>query len=287
MKKILLGTIVLAALALVSCGRVSKEEYQQVQSTNDSLMIVALQQGNEIADLSGTLNALSEQLDKINGQLSMSNGEDQDLISQRDRILQKLNTVQQTIIDKQRQLDELQKKYGAQLSQNKELKKTIERLRGEVVGYQQQIEGYRTQLAQREQQIASLSDTLANTQQQLEQTVEQTVQQQQVIGAQDKMLNTGYYVVADKGTLKGLGLIEGGLFSAKRLTTKGFSTEGFTEIDIRAFEQLPLGVKSVNILSSHPDNSYELQKDNDKMLTLVIKDKSAFWSNSRFLVVML
>ena len=51
---------VVAAVILAGCNQVSKEEYQQATNTNDSLMYVALQQGNEIYELSTTLNAVSD-----------------------------------------------------------------------------------------------------------------------------------------------------------------------------------------------------------------------------------
>lgn len=286
MKKIIFGALVLACTMFASCNRVSQEQYQQVTNTNDSLMLVALQQGNEIYDLNTTLKSVTDQLDQINGQINVSNGEDQDLLAQRERLMQKLQLVQQTINEKQQALDELQKKYSAQLGQNKELKKTIDRLQNEVKEYEASIAGYRNQVAKMGQQITDLSSNLEQTKTALEETQQKSEEQQNVIGVQDKMLNTGFYIVAEKKSLKDLGLIEGGAFSKKRLTTQGFSTEGFTSVDIREFTSLPLGSKNAKILSSHPADSYTLEVQADKTLKLVINDPASFWNNSKFLVVM-
>lgn len=286
MKKILFSAVVMAATMFASCNQVSKEQYQQVTNTNDSLMMVALQQGNEIYDLQTTLQGVTDQLDQINGQISMSNGEDKNLIAQRESLMQKLNLVQQTILEKQAALEELQKKYSSQLGQNKELKKTIDRLQNEVTGYQAEIKSYQGQIVAKDKQIADLADDLNATQDELQQTQEKSEAQQGVINVQDKMLNTGYYIVADKKTLKDMGIAEGGFLSKKRLTTDGFSTDGFTAVDIRELSKIEINDKSPKILSSHPANSYELVKNEDKTCTLVIKDQVAFWSNSKFLVVM-
>ena len=287
MKKINFAAIVMASAMLVSCNQVSKEQYQQVTNTNDSLMMVALQQGNEIYDLQTTLQGVTDQLDQINGQISMSNGEDTNLISQRESLMKKLNLVQQTILEKQAALEELQKKYSSQLGQNKELKKTIDRLQNEVAGYQSEIKNYQNQLVAKDKQIADLADNLNATQDVLEETQAKSEAQQTVINTQDKMLNTGFYVVADKKTLKKMGVAEGGFLSKKRLSTDGFSTDGFTSVDIREFSELTINDKSPKILSSHPANSYELVKNEDKTCTLKVKDQAAFWGNSKFLVVML
>lgn len=285
MKKIFLAIAALVSVAMTSCDRVSKEQYQQATNTNDSLMYVALQQGNEIYELSTTLKSVSEQLDQINGQLEISNGEDQSLVAQRDKLMQKLATVQQTIQQKQQALDELQKKYSAQLGQNKVLKQTIDRLQTEIGGYQQEIASYKVSVAQKEEQIAGLTDTLAQTQQTLAETQAQNEQHLEVIETQDQMLNTGYYIIGNKSQLKDLGLLEGGVFAKKRLTTQGFSHEGFNKVDIRELTNLPLGAKKADILTSHPSDSYLLQAQDDGTLALVITDASAFWKNSRFLVV--
>jgi len=286
MKKILFSAIVMAARMLVSCNQVSKEQYQQATNTNDSLMLVALQQSNEIYDLQTTLQNVTDQLDQINGQISVSNGEDKNLTAQRESLLQKLNLVQQTILEKQAALEELQKKYSAQLGQNKELKKTIDRLQTEVANYQSEIKGYQNQIVAKDKQIADLADDLNATQGELEETQAKSEAQQTVINTQDKMLNTGYYIVADKKTLKNKGLIEGGVFSKKRLTTDGFSAAGFVEIDIRELSKIDINDKNPKVMTSHPANSYELVKHDDGTSSLVIKDQAAFWSNSKYLIVM-
>lgn len=285
MKKISIALAVIAAVVFSSCDRVSKEQYQQVTNSNDSLMYVALQQGNEIYELSTTLRSVSDQLDQINGQIEISNGEDQSLIDKRNQLLAKLTLVQKTIEEKQQALDDLQKKYGAQLKQNKVLKQTIERLQTEVTGYQQEIAGYKTELAQNAQQIQQITETLEETQQNLEQTAAESAQRQEIIDTQDQMLNAGFYIVGDKDLLKTMGLLEGGVLSKKRLTTKGFDGEGFNKVDIRDVNEIQLGAKKADILSSHPTSSYDLEKLADGNLKLVIKDQSLFWTNTRFLVI--
>ena len=285
MKKISALFAVVMAVALTSCNQVSKEQYQQATSTNDSLMYVALQQGNEIYELSTTLNAVSDELNQINGQIALSNGEDQSLVAKRERLLEQIALVKQTIEEKQKALDELQKKYSAQLGQNKVLKQTIERLQSEVAGYETKVAELNEAVATREQKIEGLTNTLTETQQTLETTVAQNEQQQEVINTQDEMLNTGYYIVADKKRLKDLGLLEGALLAKKRLTRQGFSSEGFNKVDIRELNELPLGAKKVDILSSHPTDSYELLDQADGTRKLIINDPTEFWSNTRFLVV--
>lgn len=283
MKKII--SILALAAMLVSCNQVSKEQYQQATNQNDSLMLVALQQGNEIADLNATLTTLSDKLSQINGQISMNSGDKADLKTQREQILHQLEVVQQNIATKEKELADLKKKYDGALGQNKELKKTIDRLERETKEYQARIEEYKVEIAAKDQQIAELGTNLDQTKTALAKESAENAANKETVAAQTIELNTVYYIVGTSKELKNLGLTEsGGLFSSRKLTTSGFSTEAFTQVDKRTFTEIVIDDKSIKVLSSHPEESYTLEKIG-KTTKLSIIDSEKFWSNSKFLVI--
>ena len=281
---ILVAVLSICVMGLTGCKMVSGEKYDQQVSKNDSLLIVALQQSNEIAELSSTMYSISSKLDEINGEIAIGNN-DNSLIKQRERLMEQLNKVQDKINNKQQELESLQKKYSSVLSSNKELNKTITRLQGDIANYTAKISSYENILNEQSKKIESLSVDLSSTQQNLEEKVKENVQQQEVINAQDQMLNEGYYIIASKSKLKELDLIDGGVFSKARLTRGSFDLSAFTKIDIREVTEIELNSKDAKILSSAPESSYELVKGFDKKLTLVIKDPGAFWSQSKYLVI--
>lgn len=274
------------AAMLVSCNQVSKEQYQQATNQNDSLMLVALQQGNEIADLNATLTTLSDKLAEVNGQLNMNTGDKADLKTQREKILHQLELVQQNIANKEKELAELKKKFDSQLGQNKELKKTIDRLERETKEYQAKIEEYKTEIAAKDKQIADLGTNLTETKTALAKEAAENTANKETVAAQTVELNTVYYIVGTSKELKALGVAEkgSGLFSSSKLSTSGFSTEGFTKVDKREFTELIIDDKSIKVLSSHPEESYTLEKI-EKTTKLTIIDSEKFWSNSKYLVI--
>lgn len=278
------AVLCVCVLCLASCRMVSGEKYDQAVNTNDSLLTVALQQTNEIAELSNTMNSISAKLDEINGEIALGN-DDNNLIKQRMRLLEQLQKVQDNINQKQQELSELQKKYSSVLGKNKELNKTIERLQNDITNYTAKISSYENVVQQQSQKIETLSSDLTATKQNLEEKVIENEQQQEVIETQDQMLNEGYYIIASKSKLKELGLVEGGVFSKARLARGTFNVSSFTKIDIREVTEIELKSKDAKILSSAPESSYELVKGLDNMLKLVIKDPGAFWSQSKFLVI--
>lgn len=276
--------IFVCTMSMTSCKLVSGEKYEQEVNKNDSLLIVALQQSNEIAELSSTMYSISSKLDEINGEISLGN-DDNNLVKQRERLMQQLQKVQDKITEKQAELDELQKKYSSVLSSNKELNRTITRLKNDIENYTTKISSYEKTVQEQTKKIETLNTDLANTQQTLETKVKENEEQQEVIAAQDQMLNEGFYIIATKSKLKDLGLVDGGVFSKARLTRGTFDVSAFTKVDIREVTEIELNSKDAKILSSAPESSYELVKGFDKNLKLVIKDPAAFWSQSKYLVV--
>lgn len=273
-----------------SCDTPStKAKLAETQTLNDSLMFVTLQQQNEIADLVGTLGEISTQLDRVNNAINLPNGDEKnDLLSQRERLLAKLQGVQQQIEEKQAALDQLQKQYASALGQNKELKKTIDRMQGEINGYIAKIQDYESQIENKNQQIAQLNNDLTSTQNTLNEVSSENSTQKTALQAQDKMLNSGFYIVGSKKDLKKLGIVsKDGIFSATKISPSTFDTSVFNQIDIREVTEIPLGSRSAKILSSMPEDSYRLENDYDRTLKIVILDPASFWSITRYLVVMI
>lgn len=281
---LLFAVACLCITAFTSCNLVSGEKYEQEVSKNDSLLIVALQQSNEIAELSSSMNAISAKLDEINGSISLGNN-DSSLKKQREHLMDQLQAIQNKIAEKQQELDEFQKKYKSALGNIKVLKETITRLNSDIEGYTAKISSYEKVVTEQSNTIQQLNTDLTATQQNLEEKIVENAEQQNLINVQDAMLNEGYYIVASKSALKDLGLVQGGVFSKARLTNGTFDVSAFTKVDIREFDEIALNSKDAKILSSAPESSYELVKGVDKKLTLVIKDKAAFWSQSKFLVI--
>lgn len=281
---LLFAVACLCITAFTSCNLVSGEKYEQEVSKNDSLLIVALQQSNEIAELSSSMNAISTKLDEINGSISLGNN-DSSLKKQREHLMDQLQAIQNKIAEKQQELDEFQKKYKSALGNIKVLKETITRLNSDIEGYTAKISSYEKVVTEQSNTIQQLNTDLTATQQNLEEKIVENAEQQNLINVQDAMLNEGYYIVASKSALKDLGLVQGGVFSKTRLTNGTFDVSAFTKVDIREFDEIALNSKDAKILSSAPESSYELVKGVDKKLTLVIKDKAAFWSQSKFLVI--
>ena len=59
----------------------------------------------------------------------------------------------------------------------------------------------------------------------------------------------------------------------------------FDSGDVRVNGMLKVSRKSAKVLTNHPDGSYSLEKNDEGLYELYVKDIEKFWGGSRYLVV--
>ncbi|MBC99750.1 MAG: hypothetical protein CL841_00055 [Crocinitomicaceae bacterium] len=96
-----------------------------------------------------------------------------------------------------------------------------------------------------------------------------------VIGSKSELLDNG--VLTKSGGLIGIG--------KTRKLNSDLNTDYFTYVSKYKFQNIPLGYKTVRLMTSHPNSSYKLSNSNDIIDSLIIINQDNFWRNSKFLVV--
>jgi len=62
--------------------------------------------------------------------------------------------------------------------------------------------------------------------------------------------------------------------------------DNFTKIDYTQISTIPVNSKKVELVTTHPDGSYKIEKNNDLVSDILITDPEKFWSASKYLVVL-
>ena len=92
--------------------------------------------------------------------------------------------------------------------------------------------------------------------------------------------NDCYYVYGTRKELESMSII-----SNNSINTKSLNKTYFTEIGNAVRKEIKLYSKNATVLSNHPSSSYELGKDANGNYKLNIVDPNSFWSNTKFLVI--
>ena len=276
----------MAALALlVSCGQGKKENLVN----GDSVSQIINQKDAEINNLLGTVNDIQDGLRQITeaqgriNELKQAGSEG----SAVNDIREQMAFIQRTMELNQQRIATLEKELKNSNINSANLKQTIQSLQAQLNDKTTQIEQLTAELAARDLTIKEQAATIrnlntdkANLSQDKANLTQANEAKARTISQQDRDLNKAWYVFGTKRELKDHNILKSG-----DVLTQGVNKSYFTEVDVRNLRSIPLGSKSAKLLTTHPKNSYTLDKNEDKTYTLNITDPATFWSVSRYLVI--
>lgn len=272
----------LLATAFTSCV-VSSSKYEALQAERDSLANVAATVTTDFESSLRTINEIEMALQTVReaeGIMMMENQEGNSSYAEA-----QIEAIDRTIQQNKAKIAELEQQLAAAGSKSKELNTTINRLKNELNEKDTYINNLREELNISKAQVAELSESVENLNANIDNLNVQNAKQQATISQQDVALNTVYYIVATAEKLAANHMInQGGLFSSDQVTGD-IDMSMMTVADKRDLKVLPLNSRKAKILTNHPESSYQLTKDDDKNLSLVIVDPNAFWSISNYLII--
>ena len=248
-------------------------------SVRDSLQQVIDFKDREINDILGTMNEIQEGFRLINaaeGRMSViKSGE---ATNKTEMIRENIRSISEMMEHNR----ELIAKLRQQVRESSvEFKTVIDNLVQQLEDNDAQLQKLQAELQEKDIHIAELDQTVANLNTSITSLKEETANKAATIVAQDKQINTAWYVFGTKKELQSQNIYEKG-----RVLQSNFNKNYFTKIDIRIVKEIKLYSKSVKIMTAHPANSYQLIQDANKQYVLRINNPQNFWSTSKYLVVL-
>lgn len=271
-----------AALLMTGCkdGK-NAPGLASVQQT-DSLNDVIAQKDSEINEMMGTLNDIEEGFRLINEAENrvalLKNGEG---TSKKQNLKENIQFIAERMKQNRELIAKLQKQLESSTLKGGQLKKTIDNLTAQLEEKDKQLLALREELDKKDIHISALDETIGNLNTNVSNLSADNQQKAETINAQDKQLNTAWYVFGTKKELKGQHILEGG-----KVMNGNFNKNYFTKVDIRNTTEIKLYSKSAKLLTAHPASSYSLTHDASKQYVLRITNPQIFWSTSKYLVVL-
>ena len=271
-----------AALLMTGCkdGK-NAPGLASVQQT-DSLNDVIAQKDSEINEMMGTLNDIEEGFRLINEAENrvalLKNGEG---TSKKQNLKENIQFIAERMKQNRELIAKLQKQLESSTLKGGQLKKTIDNLTAQLEEKDKQLLALREELDKKDIHISELDETIGNFNTNVSNLSADNQQKAETINAQDKQLNTAWYVFGTKKELKGQHILEGG-----KVMNGNFNKNYFTKVDIRNTTEIKLYSKSAKLLTAHPASSYSLTHDASKQYVLRITNPQIFWSTSKYLVVL-
>ena len=281
MKK--LFVFVLCMTALTACNQKGQQSNADLLVTQerDSLNRIIAQKDNEINDMMGTLNDIEEGFRAINAaEDRVSVARQGEGASMKERITENIQFIQQTMQQNRELINKLRNQLRQSSVKGDELRRTLDNLTKELEEKDTQIKALMAEPEAKNIQITELSTQVTTLETNVANLSEESTQKSKTISAQDKQLNTAWFVFGTKKELKEQRIIEDG-----EVLRSNFNQDYFTKIDIRVDKEIKLYSRSAKLLTSHPASSYRLEQDANKQYVLRIENPSQFWSTSKYLVI--
>ena len=279
MKKILTVAIV---LIFTGCsGNKVQEDSRDV--VYDSLQQIISQKNAELNDIMGTFNDIQEGFREINmaqGRVNL-NGIASEKMSKED-IMENISFIQRTMQLNRERIARLQQQLKSSSLNADKLSATIEGLTIQLNEKQKQIDQLEAQLKDKDLVIEKQGKEITRLNDNVGQLTASDAAKAEALQKQDKEMHTAWYVFGTKKELKSQGILK----SSDVLKSSDFNKNYFTRIDIRVVKSIKLYSKNVELLTSHPSDSYSLERDAQKQYILYINNPDAFWSVSRYLVML-
>jgi predicted nucleic acid-binding Zn-ribbon protein len=274
--------VALLALPLFfACNNAEKQQIKDLSSQDSTLTRRTQAQDSSIMGYIQSFNDIEQNLDSIkvkSKMLSVNNGE---VANQKDQVVADIRSIGELMMRNKKEIAMMERKLKQSNGKNEELQKMIAHLTEELNEKDAQIAALQSQLSESN---ASLKDMI----QKFNDSMEVVSKQKEQISNMTNDMNTVYYAVGTMKELKKKGVVskEGGIagIGSTAELKKDFNTSYFTKADMTKLSALPLFSKFEKVVTNHPGDSYSIT-GNNKSDSLVIKDAKAFWSQSKYLVI--
>ena len=288
MKKMLerLAPVFLGALLLASCaGKQKQAIIAETDHERDSLTSVIRAKDSLINLVFSDINAISENLAifKSRENLITVAGESEGGRRPVEEIDNDIKAIDRLLRENRAKIESLQRSAAQLRKANLRidgLEKMIADMNRQLAEKKAEVEQLRESLVRMGDEVKSLTEEVAVRSAEVENLSGEKVELQ-------NQLNTVYYIVGAEKELRDAQIINKQGFIGRTLTVgRNSNFDSFTMADSRLLSEVPVGQKKATLVTSHPEGSYELVTDANKVVEkLIITDPVRFWESSKILII--
>lgn len=280
----------LAALPLLfaACNGEDPEKAAAIQRA-DSLQSIVDAKDGEIDALFEVLNEIETNLSEISARYSKVNtlkqGNPEMNSRVKGQITDQLAVIDGMLAQNKQKIASLNSKIASLGQENSKLQEFVDNLNQRISDQETQISNLMNELSVSKATIQKLSENVTDL-------TKANQEKEDYIAYQTNEANKAYYIVGSFKDLKEMGIVNksGGFIGIgkKQNTSADMDVSKFQTIDRTKVTTIAIGQRKAQVISKHPEGSYELvydENDSKTVAYLTIKDVNAFWRFTDYLVV--
>ena len=283
MKK--LGIILSVCLFAFGC-KDYKSQVERLEEEKKAMAYQAAYKDSSIEAFMTTINEIEQNLQAIEAKQNIikRNTKDGELkAGNKERINSSIAAINQLMDDNKAMIDKLNQQVRTSKVKIAQFDKMIGNL-NEELAYKN------TELEEMNQKLLALNTKVETLTVEVDTLRKEGEAKTQLIETQTASLNKAYYTLGTSKELQGKQVItkEGGFLGIgkEEVMKDDFNASAFTPVDITQTATIELDAKDATLVTTHPSDSYKLERQEDQVKEIVITDPEKFWSASKYLVVM-
>lgn len=278
--------VAIALSVMTGCGPDYKMEVERMMRERDSLMAQYDAKDSVITGYMNDINEIQASLDSLTLQeeiLQRNNTNDPETSKDaKVKAHEQIEAIRQVIENNKKKLAELQSRLRKNSAKMAQLEKMVESLN-------QQLSMRDSSIMTLNSEIVTLNGNIGTMQTQMDTMRQESERKSMDITDKVNKLNTAYYTIGTYKELRDKKVItkQGGFLGMgkQKQVVPDFSQDAFTQIDITSTKTIALSGKDAKVVSTHPNGSYRIEKENKTVKNIEITDPEKFWKASKYLVV--
>lgn len=246
--------------------------YDSLKSQNTNLQASY----DEVIKIINELEKSFAQIREQENSLKIEVAENENVENANARIIAKINQIQELLKKNKSSINSLQR-------QLKKLGKENDALAESILSYEQQLKEKVDMILELQSTIEAKNQSIKDLNTSIDTLTRISGELKESIRQQSEKIHTVFYIVGTSKELKANNIIKSS-FSKKALEQE-FDKSVFTAADMRELTKIEVNGKRVKILTTHPADSYTIEKNEDGSKYINITDTEKFWSISKYLVI--
>lgn len=288
--KIYFVPILAAGIVLSACNNEAEREKEQKQFSYklDSISLIANAKDSTINDLLLSFNEIKQNLDSvamrqniISTEVSAQKG---DLVGDaKNQINVQISAINDFLKQNRKKIADLNRKLKKNSINIDQFQKMITNLNEEIAQKNSELQTLNDRLTSVNAQVAQLQTSV-------EKLNDMNTIQSQTIADQTAAMHTAYYIVGESKDMEKKKIIDrkGGVLGMGKTAklNSDLDKNNFTRIDYTQVLIIPINSKKAKVITTHPSDSYLLDKENGEFTNLRIIQPDKFWSETKYLAVL-
>lgn len=285
------GVVLLLIVTLICSSCVQQGKYKDVLAQRDDLLaqrdtLLSRNERNESAmsELQEYIDEIAMSLDSIaylESILFLPDPENPKKALSKQVIRMRLEAFQELVDRQQLRIQDLEDSLNINNTNLRSIKSLLGHMQDQIDAKNVQIESIKKELEAKNVDIRNLRRTITSMESDMSNLHQQNRAQEEILIAQNDMMNEAYFLMGTKKELVSWGAMTGGKASSNP------DLNNFIKVDIRYFTELQIPSSRPKILTSMPAESYTMEKNSDGTTTLLISDPAEFWKASKILTIQL